>query len=509
MTSEQFVTADAIKLALIALRGTADSMLKVWFTIKKMGFTRDRSVLIDTSNPTEAVERLFSYGASDTAKEYFVPFATTRSDLTMGKDAPRTVIQTNIKKFHDSTVGFDPRSFLRIERDVSGSWKVSAQPGYPQGLGLNKDGFAKGDTQRVALPLRAWATWYGRRTPVPIEEVDPVDYLVRLMISDLNIDAEERAVIFVDDVEFKPHFEGEMIESEKLRGLVEEAFSGAADSREDRVFHLDERTYQRRLAAIRTRSIGPRWISGEPLDQLKTALEMSKAVLLYGPPRTGKTRAVMNLFKNLSPTVIQIHDGWGYENLVVGLKSDGKGGFGWREGPLTEAIRAKAGVIVLEEANRTQLSQALGEVFSLLEDAYRGDQFKIELRSGDFISIDRETVFVFTMNTLDNSTEEVDDALLGRVASVEFPPRVEDLRDMLFEKEIPERDVDSIVEFFAGVQEKYPLGHGYFARLKRGDDYRAYYLAFIRPVLQKHFRHRGAELTELDLLAEELLSKGE
>jgi len=77
---------------------------------------------------------------------------------------------------------------------------------------------------------------------------------------------------------------------------------------------------------------------------------------------------------------------------------------------------------------------------------------------------------------------------------------------MLVQKKLPEKSIDSIVEFFAGVQEKYPLGHGYFARLGSEDDFRAYYLAFVRPVLQKHFRHRPTELTELDLLAEELLS---
>ncbi|MFX7973046.1 AAA family ATPase, partial [Acinetobacter baumannii] len=87
-------------------------------------------------------------------------------------------------------------------------------------------------------------------------------------------------------------------------------------------------------------------------------------------------------------------------------------------------MRAEAKVIVLEEANRTQLSQALGEVFSLLENAYRGGKFAIKLRSNKSLSVSPDTMFVFTMNTLDNSTEEVDDALLGRVASVEFPPRV-------------------------------------------------------------------------------------
>jgi 5-methylcytosine-specific restriction protein B len=507
MASERFVSADALKHALVSLRGTADAMLKVWLTLKQMGFGRQQSVLVDTSNPQDSLRKLFSYGSSDSTREFFVPFAPSRSDLTMGREAARTGIQTNIKKFHDATVGFDPRAFLRIERDPGGSWKVSAQPGYPQGLGINKNGFAKADTQRVAIPIRAWSTWYGRTARVPGEEPDPISYLIRNMLIGLGIDAEERAVIFVDDVDFVPSFESKVIEEDQLRTLVEDAISGNTEAKEDRVFALDEKTYQRRLAAIRTRFTGPRWISGNPRDRLQQALQMSKAILLYGPPRTGKTRAVRELFGASAPVFIQIHDGWGYENLVVGLKSDGKGGFDWQEGPLTTAIRANEKVIVLEEANRTQLSQALGEVFSLLEDAYRGDAFAIKLRNRTSLSVSPETIFVLTMNTLDNSTEEVDDALLGRVASVEFPPRVEDLREMLVQKQLPENSVDAIGEFFAGVQEKYPLGHGYFARLGKDHNLQAYYLACIRPVLQKHFRYRPTELTEIDLLAEELLSQ--
>lgn len=508
MSSEKFVTVDSLKLALAALRGTADSMLKVWFTLKQMGFTRETPVFVDTMSPSDAVIRLFGYESTDIQKEYFVPFSTTRSDLTMGRDAPRTVIQTNIKKFHDATVQYDPRAYLKIEQDANSVWKVSSQPGYPLGLGINKNGFAKADTQRVAIPLRAWAVWYGRATPIPANEANPIDFLVRNMISGLNLEAEERVVIFVDDNSFQPNFSPEMVGGEQLRDLVSEAINGNSEPKDDRIFAIEERVYQRRLAAIRTRATGPRWISAQPREQLQAALKMSKAVLLYGPPRTGKTRAVDQVFQNDVAIKIQIHDGWGYENLVVGLKSTGNGQFDWREGPLTKAIREQAKVIVLEEANRTQLSQALGEVFSLLEDAYRGEEHAITLRNEKKLFISPDTVFIFTMNTLDNSTEEVDDALLGRVASVEFPPRVEDLREMLIEKNLPERSIDGIVEFFAGVQEKYPLGHGYFARLRPDDDFRAFYLAFIRPVLQKHFRHRQTELEELDLLADELLAAG-
>ncbi|MFX5710085.1 hypothetical protein ABTE34_21595, partial [Acinetobacter baumannii] len=79
---------------------------------------------------------------------------------------------------------------------------------------------------------------------IPSNEADPTAYLVRVMLAGLNIDAEERAVIFVDDLDFQPGFDNNVIDADRLRAIVEEAVSGNTEAREDRVFKLDERTYQ-------------------------------------------------------------------------------------------------------------------------------------------------------------------------------------------------------------------------------------------------------------------------
>ena len=64
-----------------------------------------------------------------------------------------------------------------------------------------------------------------------------------------------------------------------------------------------------------------------------------------------------------------------------------------------------------------------GEIFSVMEEAYRGQDISIALRSGDLLTIPEDLVFLMTMNNLDKSTEDLDDALFGRIAAVEFPPR--------------------------------------------------------------------------------------
>lgn len=120
--------------------------------------------------------------------------------------------------------------------------------------------------------------------------------------------------------------------------------------------------------------------------------------MLYGPPRTGKTRLIDQIEPRNSEVrcTIQIHDGWGYDNLIQGLKPDADGKWHWEDGPLKAAIEGGKKFIVLEEINRTVISQALGEVFSLIEDSYRGEANAITLRNGQKFSISDDVIFVMT-----------------------------------------------------------------------------------------------------------------
>ena len=62
-------------------------------------------------------------------------------------------------------------------------------------------------------------------------------------------------------------------------------------------------------------------------------------------------------------------------------------------------IPRAASARVLEEINRTNFTQALGEAFSLLEQAYRGADKAITLRDGTAFFIPADTTIVATMNT--------------------------------------------------------------------------------------------------------------
>ena len=306
-------------------------------------------------------------------------------------------------------------------------------------------------------------------------------------------------------------FQNTPISDSELNDICSSAFNDAVTLE---VRTETESDYIKRVKNMVTISEKPAWITTSPEAQLQTLINQGeKAILLSGPPRTGKTRAIDNIFSrtNIDRCSIQLHEGWSYENLIFGWypKVDGSG-FEPREGILLKALRANKKVIVLEEVNRTHLSQALGEVFSLLESAYRGEAFAISLPDGSSIFIPEDTLFLFTMNTIDASTEDIDDALVGRMASVEFPPRIEDLNSILTERDIPDGDKEKIKSVFNIILSNYPLGHGYFANYKKGTDFKIYYLSRIRPVLCNHFESFKPEvIAQIDNTVDSLFNAGD
>ncbi|MFT8816016.1 AAA family ATPase [Acetobacter fabarum] len=501
-----YVTKECLKAAVQRTYGTAGHLLKIWFVLKHMGLTPEGAgVEIDTSNSTPSLKILFDCGDPD--GQFFVPFAPTPRFLTMKHDAARSIIQTTIRRWatSGSVVTCDPTDFLSI----SENGKLIAATGrrYPLGLGIGSGGFALDDDSRVSLPLTSFAVWYGRKTKIP-PDVNAEEFLVQKMLDELNLSHPEQAAIFVDD-DLDVETASNPLNDADVYDVCLPFIKGKRNVT-TQVHQETFKSYSRRIRSMVSDLDLPAWMRTSPAEELQGLIDAgATAILLFGPPRTGKTRFIDQLVARNNPRrcTIQIHDGWGYDHLIEGFKPDIAGEWGWVDGPLKSAIENGKKFVVLEEINRTSASQALGEVFSLLEDAYRGPTNAITLRSGKTLWIPEDCIIIMTMNTVDKSTEEVDDALMGRVCALEFPPRPEDLSEMLVANGVSQNMTDDISNIYAEIIESYPLGHGYFSGLK-GDikslDFIKYYKSRIRPVLKNHFGDlRKVEIDKIDNLVDE------
>ncbi|MDF1629102.1 MAG: AAA family ATPase [Alcanivoracaceae bacterium] len=505
-----YIDGATLKQALNELYGTAGHLLKIWFALKHMGLAVGRApVEIDTANSEPSLIRLFSCGSPD--HSFFVPFAHKPRWTNMKHDAARSIVQTNIQRWASSgsVVTCDPTSYLDFSRSEDGR-KLYVKPGrkYPLGLGFGESGFALDQESVVSIPITAFSVWYARQTKIP-DSKQPKLYLVENMLKELHISSEEKAVIFVDD-DLSIGLKSKPLTDRELFSICK-PFADGDQAAVNTPTRIDFKSYVRRVKGMVSGLDNPHWIRSDPREDLRRLIEEGAgAILLYGPPRTSKTWVIDSLVPRDSDerVTIQIHDGWGYDHLIEGLKPEPDGSWVWKDGPLKRAIKEQKKYIVLEEANRTNISQALGEVFSLIEEGYRGDSNEIELRSSELFSISKETVFLLTMNTIDKSTEEVDDALLGRMAGVEFPPRVEDLATILSLKNITPQNRDKIRQVFAEIQSIYPLGHAYFSGLPdeaNNADFLFFYKTRIRPVLNNFLGPlRRPDLETIDNLADHL-----
>ncbi len=488
---------NSLENSLERLHGTAHHLLKIWFALKQMGMREDHAVEVTTSSPTPALKRLFSYG--DPEGKFFVPFAHTSRFKTMKGDAARSIIQTTIQRWFSSgsVVEVDPTNFLNIEELESGTLVVKPKRGYPRGLGWGKNGFALEDNSRVCIPDLSFCVWYFRQTDLGTEELVREKLIAKLM-RELSLSPAEIDLIFVSD-EWNPLTQNKPLTDKELFDTI--ASKGIDLGLPEKILDQPFAEHLAKLRSMTTITPGPGWLTRDAQGRFKAALEDGcKAILLYGPPRTSKTFVIDQVIPRDSKerVTIQIHDGWGYEDLMMGLRPTNSD-WAYHEGPLLKAIRAGKKYIVLEEINRTDFSQAIGDTFSLIEEAYRGKANSITLKDGTEFYIPEDTVIICTMNTLDRSTQDIDDALFGRMTAIEFVPRVEDLHSLLSGNKVSAELSEKLRGLFATILEYYPLGHGYFADFTTSTQPVDFYLTKIRPVLQKHLQNfRDDDLKIID-----------
>jgi 5-methylcytosine-specific restriction protein B len=166
-----------------------------------------------------------------------------------------------------------------------------------------------------------------------------------------------------------------------------------------------------------------------------------KNLILQGPPGTGKSWLARRLAKaligqkNVSDEqlrVVQFHPALSYEDFVRGYRPSGDGRLTLIDGiflQVVEAARAQPDlehVLIIEEVNRGNPAQILGEMLTLIENSKRSRAEAMELTysktRGEKVYVPENLYLVGTMNIADRSLALVDLALRRRFAFVNLAP---------------------------------------------------------------------------------------
>lgn len=160
-------------------------------------------------------------------------------------------------------------------------------------------------------------------------------------------------------------------------------------------------------------------------------------IVLYGPPGTGKTWVAERVARHLvdgDPSrieLLQLHPAFSYEHMMEGYRPKEVSGqlvFKLEDGALLRLRErilrtGQRHVLILDEMNRGDLSQILGELMYLL--SRRGKDATVRLaRSGRPLDIPDQLTIIGTMNTADRSISHVDFALRRRFRFFRVAPEL-------------------------------------------------------------------------------------
>lgn len=271
------------------------------------------------------------------------------------------------------------------------------------------------------------------------------------------------------------------------------------------------------------------FIDREAIAAAVELLRRKKNLILQGPPGTGKTwlakRLGFALLGVRDPerlTAVQFQPSLSYEDFVRGWRPDGIGGLRLADGVFLDAVSAALAeperpfVIVIEEINRGNPAQILGEMLTLIENGKRSPEEALRLtypRSvGERVYVPKNLYVIGTMNLADRSLALVDLAMRRRFAFMSLRPMLNSAwRSLMTSMGCDPKILDVIAARFRSLNEgiaadrnlgeQFQVGHSFVTPLaapgSADDDWQAWYFETIEtevgPLLNEYWYDRPDE----------------
>ena len=269
-----------------------------------------------------------------------------------------------------------------------------------------------------------------------------------------------------------------------------------------------------------------------PIKEIEAAvalLRRKKNLILQGPPGTGKTWLAKRLgyalmgARDLERLVaVQFQPSLSYEDFVRGWRPDGDGGLRLVDGVFLDTVRAarddpkRPHVLVIEEINRGNPAQILGEMLTLIEDSKRTPEEALRLaypaHPDERVHVPDNLYIIGTMNLADRSLALVDLALRRRFAFLSLSPLLNDAwRSWGLARGCPLSLLDAIRERLQGLNaaiaedktlgEQFRIGHSFVTPLgipvatdaHWAEWYRDVVRAEVAPLLREYWYDRPGE----------------
>ena len=174
-------------------------------------------------------------------------------------------------------------------------------------------------------------------------------------------------------------------------------------------------------------------VMGPRFNRIKDAATLGMNIIYRGVPGCGKTYmancdAKALIGKETSNRILQIDftENLDYSDTMVGLRQSENGKWKYIKGEIVEFCDFAAQyinlrfVLIINELTRANTEAVLGQMFTAMENKYRGIEFKLD--NGDKFICPKNLIILATMNGTDKGVKKLDKATEERFYIIDVKP---------------------------------------------------------------------------------------